>query len=82
MKSALVIITEGSEELEAVTVIDVLRRGNVSVVIAAAGEDCTVTCANGCRLVADNKLSEIISTVRYCKSRLDFLHNNFSLGSL
>jgi len=67
MKSALVIITEGSEELEAVTVIDVLRRGNVNVVVAAVGENHAVTCANGCILMADNKLSEISSTVRYCK---------------
>lgn len=56
---ALVPIADGTEEIEAVCVIDVLRRAGVDVVVAGVGPagapaaTLTVTASRGVRLVAD-----------------------------
>ncbi len=50
---ALVVLMDGVEEIEAVTVVDVLRRGGVEVVTAALGDDRSVTGAHGMGLSAD-----------------------------
>ncbi len=57
MKSALVLFAEGSEELEAVSVIDILRRGGINVTVAglAAGP---VRGSRGTVLVPDTTLDE------------------------
>lgn len=54
MSSALVAIADGSEDIEAVTIIDVLRRAEVDVTVAGCmhGRD-TVTAARGTRITAD-----------------------------
>ena len=49
----LVPLADGVEEIEAVTVIDVLRRGGVDVTSAALGIDATVTGSRGIKLIAD-----------------------------
>jgi 4-methyl-5(b-hydroxyethyl)-thiazole monophosphate biosynthesis len=49
----LIPLADGVEELEAVTVIDVLRRGGVDVTAAALGATPTVCGSRGVRLVAD-----------------------------
>ena len=51
-RTALVPIADGSEELEAVTIIDVLRRADVRVTVASV-DALTVTASRGTRLVAD-----------------------------
>lgn len=51
MPSALVAISEGSEELEAVGIIDILRRGKVTVTVASIDDTKKVKCARGCSLV-------------------------------
>lgn len=56
-KTALVSIAEGTEELEAVTIIDVLRRANVEVTVASVG-DRQVTASRGVNLVADCLIGE------------------------
>ncbi len=53
MLRALVPIADGSEEIEAVCVIDTLRRAGMEVVVAAVGESLQVTASRGVRLVAD-----------------------------
>lgn len=58
MPNAIVLITDGSEEIEAVTVIDVLRRAEVAVTVA--GLDATeVRASRGVSLRADVYLDEV-----------------------
>lgn len=59
MKSALVIITEGSEDLECVTVMDVLRRAGIKVTVASVSQDTTIHCANGTKVMADAALADV-----------------------
>ena len=49
----LIPLAEGFEEMEAVIMVDILRRANISVVTAAMGADLTVTASRGIRLLAD-----------------------------
>ena len=56
-KKVLVPIAEGTEEIEAVCIIDVLRRAGADVVVASVGAR-EVTCSRGVRLVADKLLNE------------------------
>lgn len=58
-KKALIPIANGTEELEAVTLIDVLRRAEVSVIVASVGE-LQVTASRGVKLVADALISECV----------------------
>lgn len=59
MKRVLVPIAHGSEEIEAVSIIDTLRRAEVEVVVAAVGKDLKVKCSRGVHLVADCLLSDL-----------------------
>lgn len=56
MKKALIPFAEGFEEIEAVTIVDILRRGEVEVVTAAAGRSRLVTGAHGINIEADTLL--------------------------
>lgn len=60
IKTALVPIAEGTEELEAVTIIDVLRRAGVEVTVASAneGENLQICGAQGTAIVADKMLGQ------------------------
>lgn len=51
-KTVLVPVADGSEELEAVSMIDVLRRGGAEVTVASVNA-LQVTCSRGVKLVAD-----------------------------
>ncbi len=55
MPRVLVPLAHGFEEIEAVTVIDVLRRANVEVVVAALASD-MVEGSHGLRVAADRSL--------------------------
>lgn len=58
MKRVLVPLAEGFEELEAVTIIDVLRRAGIDVVVASLAGS-TVTGAHGIRLAVDTPLAAL-----------------------
>jgi protein deglycase len=58
MKRVLVPLAEGFEELEAVTVIDILRRAGIEVVVASLAGG-TVTGSHGIRLSADTPLAAL-----------------------
>lgn len=60
-KRALVIIAPGCEEIETVTSIDTLVRGDINVTVASIhpNKQCEVTASRGVRLVADHLLEEV-----------------------
>ncbi|MBJ7554633.1 DJ-1 family glyoxalase III [Marinomonas spartinae] len=59
MSNVLVPIANGSEDIEAITIIDVLRRGGVEVTVASIEEAKQVTMAFGNKLEADVLLTEV-----------------------
>lgn len=61
MARVLVPLAQGCEELEAVTVIDLLRRAGIEVVTAALAEG-PVRCSRGTVLVADTLLDAAMDT--------------------
>ncbi len=58
-KNVLVPVADGSEELEAVAIVDVLRRAGATVVIASINQE-VITASKGVRLMADRLLSECV----------------------
>ncbi len=59
MARVLIPLAQGCEELEAVTVIDLLRRAQIEVVVAAL-DDPFVTCSRGTQIVAEATLDDVI----------------------
>jgi len=69
-RTALVLVTDGSEEMETVIIVDVLRRAKIEVTLASLQEDdadavetpaAAVTCSRNVRLVPDTTLKHAIS---------------------
>ena len=60
MKTALVPLADGFEDIEAVSIVDVLRRGGVKVVTASLWENRLVLSAHGIRMEADASLADVI----------------------
>lgn len=58
-KKVLVPIAEGFEEIEAVSIIDVLRRGGIEVLVRSLNERTEVTGANGITLKADAPIGDL-----------------------
>ena len=60
-KKVLVPLAEGVEEIEAVTIVDVLRRANIEVVTASLTNNLDVKGSHGIFLKADTALEKIIN---------------------
>ena len=60
MASVLIPLAQGCEELEAITIIDLLRRAEISVETASLDEQ-PVTASRGTRLVADTTIDEALN---------------------
>jgi len=60
MPTILIPLAEGCEELEAVILIDLLRRADISVITASLSDDQVVTASRGVRLIADTTLENVI----------------------
>ena len=56
-KTVLVPLGNGTEEMEAVTIIDVMRRAGAAVTVASVESDLTVTCSRDVKIVADELIS-------------------------
>uniref|UniRef100_A0A5S6QDK3 D-lactate dehydratase n=1 Tax=Trichuris muris TaxID=70415 RepID=A0A5S6QDK3_TRIMR len=52
-KKALVLLADGSEEMEVVITVDTLRRGGLNVVVAGLGGDRPHECSRGVKIVPD-----------------------------
>ncbi len=61
MAKVLIPLATGFEEIEAVSLIDVLRRAGISVVVASITENLQVQGANGIMVVADQPIQQISS---------------------
>lgn len=59
-KSAILLIADGSEEMEAVITIDVLRRAGVAVTIASVTGNELVKCSRDVKICADAKLQDVV----------------------
>ncbi len=59
MSKVIVTLADGFEEIEALTVVDVLRRGGVEVVTAAIGKSNDVEGAHGIAVMADQLLADV-----------------------
>ncbi len=62
MKTAVIILPEGFEEIEAIAPIDILRRGEVACTVAAHHENKFVTGKTGIQVVADKLFKEVADT--------------------
>lgn len=60
MASALVLLAQGSEELEAVTVIDLLRRAGIEVVTAGLASG-PIRASRGVVLISDTTLDQVLA---------------------
>ena len=58
-RRALVLLADGTEEMEVTIIIDVLRRGGVDALLAGLDGDGPVTCSRGVRLVPDAALADV-----------------------
>lgn len=58
-KKVLVPVADGTEEIEAVTLIDVLRRAGADVTVASVG-DLQITASRGVKLVADVSIVDCV----------------------
>lgn len=60
-KRALIAVADGVEDLETVTLLDVLRRAKVEVVLASIETRRMISCAQGTRLTADTMLADVLA---------------------
>ncbi|KAJ2722273.1 hypothetical protein GGI07_003419 [Coemansia sp. Benny D115] len=68
-KSAVVFVADGSEEMEAVVAIDILRRAGVKVLVLAVEADAAkgcVVCSRGVKIVPDGHLGDESIKVSAC----------------
>lgn len=62
-KTVLVPIATGIEEIEAVCIIDVLRRAGASVTVASVEDELQITASRGVKIVADRYLADCVHDV-------------------
>ena len=63
MKTVLVPLAKGFEEIEAVSIIDVLRRAQIHVIVASLDDVALVQGANGIVVEADVRLENVVTDI-------------------
>jgi len=61
-KKVLVPVADGTEELEAVGIIDVLRRAEAEVTVASVGQ-AQITASRGVKLISDTLISDCVDII-------------------
>lgn len=61
-RNVLVAIADGSEEIEAVTIVDTLIRAGATVTLASVSSSLQVTCSRGVKIVADRFITDCTSS--------------------
>uniref|UniRef100_A0A1B6E1Q3 DJ-1/PfpI domain-containing protein n=1 Tax=Clastoptera arizonana TaxID=38151 RepID=A0A1B6E1Q3_9HEMI len=64
-KSALVLIAKGTEEMECIITVDVLRRAKIEVTLAGVGGKGSVECSRGVVVVPDASLADAVKKGPY-----------------
>lgn len=59
-REVLVAIADGSEEIEAVTIVDTLVRSGAKVTLASVSSSLHVTCSRGVKIVADRLMVDCV----------------------
>lgn len=62
MKTALIFLTTGFEEIEALATVDILRRGGVDIKTVSLTDSKTVVASHGVPVVADTMFDEVKNT--------------------
>ncbi|XP_043258241.1 protein dj-1beta-like isoform X2 [Colletes gigas] len=60
-KTAILLIADGSEEMEAVITVDVLRRAGVDVTVAGLSETPCVKCSRDVKICVDASLKDLVN---------------------
>ncbi len=88
MKTAMIPLAQGCEELEAVTIMDILVRGEVEVTRVALDDERVVQASRGTLLVADTSLEEVEKQAFDCIALpgglpgADYLEQNIHLRAM
>ncbi|CAK9834170.1 Protein dj-1beta [Anthophora retusa] len=59
-KTAILLLADGSEEMEAVITTDVLRRGGIDVTVAGLSDSPCIKCSRDVKICADEKFQDVI----------------------
>lgn len=59
----LIPIANGSEEIEIVTIVDILRRAKVDVVVASVERSTQIVASQGIKIIADKSISDAAESV-------------------
>ncbi|KDO59716.1 hypothetical protein CISIN_1g012037mg [Citrus sinensis] len=63
MPRVLIPIANGSEEIEIVTIVDILRRAKVDVVVASVERSTQIVASQGVKIIADKSISDAAESV-------------------
>lgn len=63
MLQVLIPVANGSEEIEVVTIIDILRRAKANVVLASVEKSLQILASSGTKLMADKMISAAADSV-------------------